>query len=223
MTAGGLALDPAEFDRRWREGGAQALQCVGLKDPAGRQQAAAAALGELLQAADGVPRPLQQRYRQRGDALVQRCAALMRSPPASLHASWAALRRAGLTDGDIAATVQHNPVLLTHKWEGEAKQRLAAWLQQELGLSLAQFVKRHAFYAGTSVGRLAMRAACLRQRRPERWEEHRSRGTGSILSLLADNRYFLPAVDYDEAELAAFEREWLQTPEGRRWGRSSKR
>ncbi len=62
--AGALNLTPTEFDRRWREGGLQlanlgAMKCISYKDPAGRQRAAAEALGELLQAADGVPGPLQ--------------------------------------------------------------------------------------------------------------------------------------------------------------------
>ena len=223
LNAGGLALDPAEFDRRRREGGAQALQCVGLKDPAGRQQAAAAALGELLQAADGVPGPLQQQYRQQGEALVQRCAALVRAPPASLRASWAALLRIGLTNGDIAATVQQHPAVLTHNWEGEAKQRLAAWLQQELGLSLAQLLKRHAGYASAGAGRLAMRAAYVQQHRPALWEVYRSRGTGSMLSLLTDNRTFFPNAGCTQEQLQAFEREWLQTPAGRVYGGKARR
>ena len=61
--SGALNLTTAEFDRRWQEGGASALANIAHKDPAEWQQVAAEALGELLQAADGMPGPLQPQYR----------------------------------------------------------------------------------------------------------------------------------------------------------------
>ncbi|PRW33859.1 putative uncharacterized protein isoform A [Chlorella sorokiniana] len=214
----GLSLSPAEFDRRRREGGDHALACIGLKDPNGRQQAIATALGELLQAAAGVPGPLQQQYRQQATAQAQRYAAFMRATPASLRANWAALHRAGLADGDIAAIVQQQPSVLTHNWGSDSKKQLATWLRQELGLSLAQFLKRHVGYANKGVGRLAMRAAYLQQHRPAVWQQYYARGAGPLLSLLSDNRNFYPKSGCTQADLAAFEREWLRTPAGRRWG-----
>jgi len=75
--SGALRLTPAEFNRRWWEGGPSALQCIAVSDPAGRQQAAAVALGELLQAADGLPGPLQQQYQQQGEVLVQMAACIV--------------------------------------------------------------------------------------------------------------------------------------------------
>ena len=85
-----LNLTLAEFDRRWQEGGPSALKFIGVRDPAGRQQAAAEALGELLQAADGVPGPLQQQYQQQGVDLVERSRALWAAGPAGpACSSWA--------------------------------------------------------------------------------------------------------------------------------------
>ena len=217
-----LRLSPAEFDKRWRDGDDQASELLSYPDPAGRQRAAAEALGELLQAADGITGKLQQQYRQQGGALARRSVAVVLAPAASLRASWAELHRLGLTDGEIAAAVRKLPALLTQKWEGEAKQLLAAWLQQELGLSLAELVRRHAGYAGSSVSRLSMRAAFLQRHRPAVWQEFRSgagsRGTGPLLSLLTDDRRFFPKGGCTKDELQAFEREWLQTPAGRLYG-----
>ncbi|PRW33932.1 hypothetical protein C2E21_7208 [Chlorella sorokiniana] len=224
LEPSGLSLSPAEFDRRRREGGAQALACIGLKDPKGRQQAAAAALGELLQAAAGVPGPLQQQHQQQGAALVKRCAAFMRATPTSLRANWAALHRTGLADGDIAAIVQQQPAVLTGNWEGDAKQLMAAWLQQELGLSLAQFLRRHVSHANKGVGRLAMRAAYLQQHRPAVWQRCYVRGAGPLLTLLCStDTQFFSASGCTDYELSAFQRTWLQTPDGRRWGGKHKR
>jgi len=135
-----LNLTPTEFDRRWREGGFSqatkgAMQQIGHNDPAGRQRAAAEALGELLQTADGVPGPLQPQYRQQGEAPVKRQCRPGPAGPAALCASWASLQQLSLSSSQIMAVVQEQPVVLAYNWEGEAKQRLLAWVQQELGLS----------------------------------------------------------------------------------------
>ncbi|PRW33796.1 [cytidine(C)-cytidine(C)-adenosine (A)]-adding enzyme [Chlorella sorokiniana] len=66
-----INLSPAEFDRRRQEGGTSALSHIGFTDPAGRQQAAAEALGELLQAAEGVLGPLQPQYVQQGEKICK--------------------------------------------------------------------------------------------------------------------------------------------------------
>ena len=219
-----MSLDPAEFDRRWREGGVHALKCISFKDAGARQREAAAVLGEVLQAGDGMQGPLQQRYLAQGEALVGKNAALVQVPAASLRASWAALRRTGMADSEIAAAVRMQPTVLAYNWEGDAKQLLAAWLQQELGLSLAQFLTQHAGYASHGVGRLALRAAFLQQHRHAVWKSTLSRGTGPLLRLVsATPNDFCRRAGCSEAELEAFERAWLQTPAGRRWGAKSSR
>ena len=98
-------LTPAEFDRCWREGGGRCLNYISCSDPAGRQRAAAEALGELLQAADGAPGPLQQQYRQQGEALVRRQPRLWSASPASLRASWASLQQLGPSGSQVAGVV----------------------------------------------------------------------------------------------------------------------
>ena len=214
-------MEPAEFDRRWQEGGlskaGKVLKLIGFKDLGGRRQEGTAALAELLQAADSVPGPLQQQYQQQAAALVQRSPTLWAAGPAVLRASWAGLQRAGLSGSQIAAVVALQPSVLAYNWEGEAKQRLAAWLQQELGLSLYDFLTRHAGYATFSVARLAMRANFLRQHRHGVWQECSGRGSGSLLSLLTKS-HFCERAGCTEAELDAFQRAWLATPAGRRWG-----
>ena len=220
--SGALRLTPTEFDRRRQEGGASALPNIACKNPAERQQAAAEALGDLLQAADGVPGPLQPQYRQQGDALVQRSSALWLAGPAALRASWASLQQLGLSSSQIVSAVQQLPAMLTYNWEGEAKQRLLAWVQQELGLSPAEFLTRHAGYASSSVAKIAMRADFLRQHRPAVWEQQLARGTGPLLSLLT-HRSFFDRTGCTWAELDAFNRAWLATPAGRRWGKKSYR
>lgn len=223
LQPGVLMLEPAEFDRRWHAGAERAVKMISYRDSAAHIQAASAAVGELLQAADGVPGALQQEYAEQGAALVQRSAPLAGASPASLHSNWAALHSLGLAEREVAAAVQQQPAILTTNWEGEAKQLLAAWLQRELSLSLAHFIRRHAGYATNGVGRLALRAAYLQQHQPAVWEETRSRGAGPLLSLLTDNRSFFPKASCTQAELDAFEREWLQTPDGRRFGRKASR
>ena len=219
-----MRLEPAEFGQRWRDGGVHALKCISLRDVGARQQAAAAVLGELLQAGDGVQGPLQQQYLAQGEVLVGKNVAMVTVPAASLRASWAALRRAGMADSQIAAAVKVKATVLAYNWEGETKQRLAAWLQQELGLSLAQFLTRHARCASYSVCRLAMRAAFLQQHRPAIWESTLARGTGPLLRLVcATSTEFCRHSGCSEAELEAFERGWLQTPAGRRWGAKASR
>ena len=227
MTAlalsGAFSLTPAEFDSRWYEGGySQAgrvvIRSISLKDPAGRQRAAASALGELLQAADGEPGPLQQQYRQQGEALVQRQPRLWTSSPTSLRAGWATLQQLGLSGSQVAGVVRVYPVVLAYNWEGEAKQRLLAWVQQELGLSPYEFLTRHARYATSSVATIAMRADYLRQHRHAVFHATLSRGPGALLSLLTDSRRFFPKAGCTKAELSAFNRAWLATPAGRRWG-----
>ena len=217
-----LSLTPAEVDRRWQEGGySQAgrgtISSISLKDPAGRQRAAAEALGELLQAADGVPGLLQPQYRQQGEALVQRCSSLWRAGLAALRANLASLQQLGLSSSQLAALVHTQPAVLTCNWEGEAKQRFLAWAQQELGLSPIELVLHHASYACRSVARTAMRADYLRQHRPAVWESKLARGTRPLLSLLSESRFYERA-GCTEAEVAAFNRTWLATPAGRRWG-----
>ena len=211
-----LSLTPAEFDRRRREG--SALGNMGYSDPAGRQRAAAEALGELLQAADGVPGPLQQQYQQQGEALVQRQSRLWTASPTSLRASWASLQHMGLSSSQVVAVAHQQPVVLAYNWEGEAKQRLLAWVQQELGLSPYQFFTRHAVYVTYSVATIAMRADFLRQHRPGLYAETASRGPGPLLSLLTTQTRFLSKAGCTTAELATFNRAWQATPAGRRWG-----
>ena len=227
MTAlalsGALRLTPAEFSRRWQEGGYNqagrgAISSIGLKDPAGRQRAAAEALGELLQAADGVPGLLQQQYRQQGETTVQRCGALWRAGPAALRASWASLQQLGLSSSQVAAVVHAQPAVLAYNWGGEAKQRLLAWVQQELGLSPYEFLQEYAGYLTYSAATIAMRADYLRQRCPVVWEERLARGARPLLTLLTRPKRFCSQAGCTEAELAAFNRAWLATPAGRRWG-----
>ena len=221
--SGALRLTPAEFDSRWYEGGYSqagrvAIKSISLKDPAGRQRAAAEALGELLQVADGPPGPLQQQYRQQGEALVQRQPRLWTAWPTSLRASWASLQQLGLSGSQVAAVVHAQPAVLVYNWEGEAKQRLLAWVQQELGLSPYEFLTRHAGYSTFSVATIAMRADYLQQRCPVVWQECLSRGTGPLLSLLTTASRFFNNAGCSTADLAAFNRAWLATPAGRRWG-----
>lgn len=219
LRPGCLSLDIAEFERRRREGGKTGEADVSYADPAGCRQAAATAVGELLQEAAGVQGELQEEYWRQGMALVERCGSLMRAPPASLCANWASLQRLGLDDSVIAAIVKQQPSLLSHNWEGEAKQRLADWLQQELGLLLVDFLTQHSGYVTNGVARMAMRAAFLHQRRPGVWEERRARGDGPTLSLLTiTDIKFSKRVGCTPTQLQAFERAWLPTPEGRRWG-----
>ncbi len=184
-----LSLTPAEFDWRWREGGLSqasvgAMKMIGMKDPAGRQRAAAEALGELLQAADGMPGPLQQQYRQQGDLLVARNRQLWTTGAPALRAAWASLQHLGLSSSQVVALVQKQPAVLTYNWDGEAKRLLLAWVQQELGLSPQDFLASHAVYATYSVATLAIRADFLRQHRHALWAEVHSRGIGPLLSLL---------------------------------------
>ena len=108
--------------------------------------------------------------------------------------------------------------MLAYNWEGEAKQRLLAWVQQELGLSPYDFLTRHACYAAASVATIAMRADCLRQHRHAVFHATLSRGPGPLLSLLTITQRFLSKAGCTKAELAAFNRAWLTTPAGRRWG-----
>lgn len=201
----------------------KSVEMISYRDSAAHIQAASAAVGELLQAADGVPGALQQEYAEQGAALVQRSAPLAGASPASLHSNWAALHSLGLAEREVAAAVQQHPSILTTNWAGPAKQLLAAWLQRELGLSLADFIRRHVSYVNTGVGRMAMRAAYLQQHQPAVWEEARSRGAGPLLSLLSDDRRFFPRAACTQAELDLFERAWLQTHDGRRFGRKASR
>ena len=220
--SGALRLTPAEFDRRRQEGGASALTNIACNNPAERQQAAAEALAELLQAADGVPGPMQPQYRQQGDALVKRQPRLWTAGQAALRAGWASLQQFGLSSSQIVSAVQTHAAMLCYDWVGETRQRLLAWVQQELGLSPAEFLTRHASYAGGSTATLAMRADFLRQHRPAVWQAKLARGTGALLSLLIESRFYQRA-GCTEAEVAAFNREWLATPAGRRWGKKSLR
>ncbi len=218
-----LKLTPPEFDRRWQEGRLSDanmgdLNNITLKDPAGRQRAAAEALGELLQAADGVPGPLQPQYRQQGEALVKRSAALWRAASSALHANWSSLQQLSLSSSQIAAAVQKQPNLVAYNWDGEAKQRQLAWVQQELGLSPFDFITRHTRAATRGVATLAMRADFLRQQRPAVWEQLLSNGTRPLLRLLGEKKPFCARAGCTAAELDAFNRAWLATPAGRRWG-----
>ena len=224
LAPGALNMTPAEFDRRRREGGLseRGARYIALEDPAGRQRAAAKALGELLQAADGVPEPLQQQYQQHGDVLVQRQPRLWIAGSAALRAGWASLQQLGLSSSQVVAAVQQRPSLLQYNWEGEAKQRLLAWVQQELGLSPYEFLTRHAGYASSSTAKVAMRADFLWQHRPAVWEAKLARGTGPLLSLLT-HRSFLDRSACTAAELSAFNRAWLATPAGQRWGSKPRR
>ncbi len=206
-----LNLTPAEFDRRWRAGGPSALKHIGVSDPAGRQRAAAEALGELLQAADGVPCPLQPQYWQHGVNLVERSRALWAAGPAALRAGWASLQQLGLSGSQVVAVVQLRPSALAYNWDGEAKQRLLAWVQQELGLSPFEFLTRHTRAVTSCVATLAMRADFLRQHRPAVWEDLVSRGTGPLLSLLGETKPFCARAGCTKAELDAFNRAWLAT------------
>ena len=218
-----LRLAPAEFDRRWQEGGySQAdrgtIGSIGLKDPAGRQQASAEALGELLQAADGAPSQLQQQYLQQGEALVQRCGGLWRAGPAALQANWASLQQLGLSSSQVAAVVHKHPPVLTNNWEGEAKQRLLAWADEYLAISSYEFLTRYTRFVTVSVASVAMRADFLRQRRPAVWDKYLSRGTRTLLRLLSEPDRLCARAGCTAAELGAFNRAWLATPAGRRWG-----
>ena len=212
-----LSLTPAEFDRRWREGGPSALKLISCNDPAGRQQAAVTALGELLQAADSVCGPQQPQYRQQAAALVEREHRLWGAAPLGLRASWARLQQLGLSDSQLAAVVVKQPAVLAYNWDGDAKPWLLAWVQQELGLSPYEFLLHFAHYVTNSVATIAMRADFLRQHRHALWQEFASRGPGPLLSLLTDHRR-LARVGCTTAELAAFNWAWLATPAGRRWG-----
>ena len=216
-SPGALHLAPAKFDQIWQEGGLEALRSITYTDPAGRKQAAAEALGELLQAADGVPGALQPQYQQQGDALVKRNLTLARAGPAALQGAWDSLQQFGLSSSQIVAVMHKQPALLGYNWEDGAKQRLLAWVQQELGLSPFDFLLHHGGYATYSVARVAMRAAFVRQHRPSVWQEVAARGTAPLLSLLTQKRFFDRA-GCTQSDLAAFNRTWLTTAEGRRWG-----
>lgn len=138
--------------------------------------------------------------------------------PTSLRAGWASLQQLGLSSSQIAAVVQAHPALVTYNWAGEAKQRLLAWVQQQLGLSYYEFLLHHAGYVMFSVARTAMRADYLWQHRPDLYAETASRGPGPLLSLLTDARSFFPKAGCTKDEVAAFNRDWLATLAGRRWG-----
>ena len=212
-----LRMTPAEFDQRWQECGGKPM-LFGYADAATRQSAVAEAVGALLQAAAGEPGPLQAQYLQQGAA--ERCASLAKVGPHSIRANWAALRRIGLTDSQIVAAVRSEPSILTFNWEGDAKRRLAAWLRQELGVELAQFIHQHPSYTTSGVARMSMRAAYLRAHRPGVWEDYLARGTGPLLYLLSSSLVrFNKSASCAEEEVDEFNRAWLQMPDGRRWGR----
>lgn len=163
---------------------------------------------------------MQQRYLQQGMALIERNGKLAGTPPTSLRANWASLQRLGLCDSEIVSAVEKEPSVLGVNWKGEPKQRLAAWLQQELGVSLAEVLRRQPRHANVGVCRLAMRAAFLQQHRPGVWEERLGRGIGPLLFMLTKqaDALFISNAACTQAELGAFQRAWLPTPDGRRWG-----
>ncbi len=112
--------------------------------------------------------------------------------------------------------------MLAYNWEAEAMQRLLAWAQQELGLSPYDFLTHHAGYCTSSIAKLAMRADYLRQHHPSVWVSKLARGSGPLLSLLSESR-FCARAGCNKAELDAFNRAWLATPVGRRWGAKPRR
>jgi len=67
-----------------------------------------------------------------------------------------------------------------------------------------------------------MHADFLRQLRPAVWEKQLARGTGPLLSLLTHSLFYGRA-GCTKAELAAFNRAWLATAAGRRWGGKPRR
>ncbi|KAI7843466.1 hypothetical protein COHA_002942 [Chlorella ohadii] len=218
-----LRLTPAEFDRRWREGGLSraskgALKSISLKDPASRRRAAAEALGELLQAADGVPGPLQQQYRQQGVALVERQPRLWDASIAALKAGWTSLQRLGLSSSQVVAVVQEQPAVLVYNWDGEAKQRLLAWVQQELDMTPFDLLTRSPRSVSRSVATLAMRVDFLRLHRPALWEQLASCDPVPLLRLLGETKRFCANAGCTATELDAFNCSWLATPAGRCWG-----
>ncbi len=89
-------------------------------------------------------------------------------------------------------------------------------------MSPADFLTRHAGYATNGVAKIAMRADFLRQHRPALWAEIVSRGTGPVLSMLT-HRIFFSRAGCTKVELDAFNRAWLATPVGRRWGAKPRR
>jgi len=217
-----LNLTPAQLDQRRQGSGGRGTKPHTLKDPASRQQAAAEALGELLQAANGVPAPLQHGYRQQGEELVQRSLAVWTASPAALLAAWASLQQLGLSSSQLLEVVHKQPAVLGLNWDGGAKPRLLAWVQENIGITQFNFLLHHPCYATYSVAKIAMRADFLRQHRHALWQEYASRGPGPLLSLLTHVR-FPDRTSTTAAEVDAFNRTWLATPAGRQWGSKLRR
>ncbi|PRW33911.1 hypothetical protein C2E21_7229 [Chlorella sorokiniana] len=222
LAPSALHLTPAEFDRRWHDGGLSRPGAsptdITMSDTAGRQQAAAAALGELLQAADGVPGPLQPQYLQQGEELVQRSAGLWRAGPAALRAGWASLQQLGLSDSQVVAAMTMQPAVLSLDWAGETKQRLLAWAEEHLGIDTFGFLTSYTRFVTYSGASVAMRADFLQQHHPAMWDQNLCRGPRTLFRLLTEPERLCAHAGCTETELVAFNRAWLATPAGLRWG-----
>ncbi len=155
--------------------------------------------------------------------LVKRCSQLWATAPSALRASWASLQQLGISSSQVVAIVELQPTVLAYNWDGEAKQRLLAWVQQELGLSPVDFLTCHAGYVTYGAAKIAMRADFLRQQCPALWQATLSRGTAALLTLLTRPKLFCSQAGCTAAELDAFNRAWLATPAGLRWGAKPRR
>lgn len=206
LTSGVLCMEPVELNRQLLEA---VWQATNVKDPASREQHAAAALGELLQTAAGVPLPLQPQYHDQAAALVERCPLLWTVPADRLRAAWASLCRLGLTDSQVTPLVRSFPVALSVDWGGAMMQRRAAFFQEVLGLALAEGVGINPRYATASLARMEMRTAILKQERPAVWAAALRRGAIAVLDLLTGpRRSFCRRAGCTPEELGEFERRW---------------
>ena len=189
------------------------------KYPGSRASASAQVIGRLMQAAAAAgispPVPLEV-YMPLALDLVAKFPVLWVAPASRLEANWSALRILGLSDELVLALVKVQPAIFTRNLTGSSMQLRAAWLEEVLGLSLLDFFTSHLPYMTHSTAKLAMRADVLKAR--NLWEQIASQlDVGPLLSLLTCLDRFCKRVGCTPAELDAFERQWLQTAQGRRW------
>ena len=232
-----LRLEPAEFDRRVAARAAvlgvtveemlqQIAQQPGLASiNAGTTMPSLDALveviGRLMQAAEGMQAdaPLQLQHREAVTALLNKVPTLQGAPASTVQSNWDYLRSEGLTDSQIWATFQKRPTLMAHDLCGATMQLKAAWVAEVLGLAFHEFFVSHPSYMNSGLPGMAMRADHLKVQ--GQWEGLLARGRGPLLSALTQPVLHFckrPEVDCSEAQLAAFERQWRQSPEGLHWG-----
>ena len=227
----GLNLELDEFERRLMElcevlalSREQALKSCAIlprifthSDPGRRASASAQVIGRLMQAAAGISPPLPpEGYMPLALNLVAKHHMLWSASALRLDANWSALRTLGLPDPQVCDILKLQPVILSYNLQGSSMQLRAAWLQDVLGLSLLNFFSFHPSYVTNSTAKMATRAGVSKA--ADQWEAVTSQlHTGGLLNLLIRPGHFCKRVGCTPAHLDAFDCQWLQTAEGRRW------